>query len=484
VTSPSHAIDVADDGADTRTVTLSDGPVPADRDFVLEWTAAPAAAPQAAVFAEELAGSTYLLTMVTPPTAESAEAPLPRDLVFIIDTSGSMYGESMDQAKEALLLALDGLRPEDRFNIVRFSDTTTALFAKAMPVDERSLARGRSFVEGLVADGGTETLPALALALSRQPEPGRLRQVVFLTDGAVGNEQELFEQIAAQLGQNRVFTVGIGSAPNGYFMRKAAEVGRGTFTYIGKVSEVRERMTRLLAKLERPALTDLEVGFPGTLAGAPEVYPTPLPDLYRGEPVTFAAKLPGTPLDRLAGALTIAGRHAAVPWSTEVALGGLDSTDGIAAIWGRDKVTAIEDRAYAGADYETIRQEALRVALKHGLVTQYTSLVAVDAKVARPDAQQLASNQMPVNLPKGMDMEHIFGPAGTTQVQDQAPLPPGPELIEVRLDDAQLYALTGESVGMPVGATPATLKLLSGLAWILLGLTVLLVSRRTLRRRL
>src|SRR3546814_18019786 len=157
-------------------------------------------------------------------------------------------------------------------------------------------------------------LPALALALDDAPAAGRLQQVVFLTDGAVGNEEALLRVVAERLGERRLFTVGIGSAPNSYFMRKAAEVGRGSFTHIGDLREVKPRMAALLTKLEQPALTDLRVGWPLTAGQRIELYPTPLPDLYAGEPVTFPVRLDGVDLTELEGQALVTSAAAAGPW--------------------------------------------------------------------------------------------------------------------------------------------------------------------------
>src|SRR5439155_15825944 len=134
------------------------------------------------------------------------------------------------------------------------------------------------YVAALRARGGTEMLPALVRALDGLTGDGRLRQVIFLTDGAVGNEEELFAAIRERLGQSRLFTVGIGSAPNSHFMREAARSGRGTFTYIGSPTEVQAKMTALFVKLESPALTDVELDWPD--AAPPELFPGRIPDLY------------------------------------------------------------------------------------------------------------------------------------------------------------------------------------------------------------
>ena len=152
----------------------------------------------------------------------------------MIDTSGSMHGASIAQARQALHAALESLEDTDTFNIIRFNNSTSSLFPAAVAASGANLSRARSFVDGLQADGGTRMMPALELALAQGPRAGRLRQVVFMTDGAVGNEEALFSFISQHLGDNRLFTVGIGSAPNAHFMNRAAKFGRGTFTYIGR----------------------------------------------------------------------------------------------------------------------------------------------------------------------------------------------------------------------------------------------------------
>lgn len=184
---------------------------------------------------------------------------LPRDVIFVIDTSGSMSGESIRQARQALSMAVKALQPNDRFNIIKFSASTDSLFRTLKASSQAAKDEAQSYIAALEARGGTNMAPALRLALQGESEPTRVRQVVFLTDGAVGNDPELLQMVADQLGDNRLFTVGIGSAPNSYFMTKAARLGRGTFTYIGKVGEVRERMQALFEKLEAPVMRDITV---------------------------------------------------------------------------------------------------------------------------------------------------------------------------------------------------------------------------------
>ena len=231
---------------------------------------------------------------------------------------------------------------------------------------------------------------------------GRLRQVIFLTDGGVGNEAELFEIIHKLLGDRRLFTVGIGSAPNSHFMRGAARYGRGTFTYIGAVSEVQEKMTALFRKLEAPALTDLRLELPGIAAA--EVLPDPVPDLYIGEPVVVAFRAATLPAHAV-----LRGRFGATTWEREVSLQRAPEHAGLATHWARAKIGALLDGRRGGADDDGVRQAVIQEALAHHLVSPYTSLVAVDVTPVRPEDAALQSHAMPTNLPHGWDYEAVFG---------------------------------------------------------------------------
>jgi Ca-activated chloride channel family protein len=411
VASPSHQVAVEKDVSGAMRIALT-GEVAADRDFLLGWSPKPGAEPQAALYAETLAGSPYLLGLVVPPAAPATD-PQPRDVVFILDTSGSMDGQSIVQAKAALAAALERLRPEDRFEVIRFSDDFTSMFGGFVQADPQMRIAARRKLAAFKAEGGTEMLPALEHALALPVTDGRLFQILFLTDAAVGNEAQVFDRIAAQLGSRRLFTIGIGSAPNDYFMRKAAELGRGSFTYIASTDEVEARLGELFQKLEQPILTDIALTWPLAAQGV-ELFPMPLPDLYRGEPVAFTAKLPsGAPLD---GAVEIAGQLAGRPWRAELGLEMAQPTVGIAALWGRSKIEAVSDQLRRGADPQSVRAKIVEIALKHHLLSEHTSLIAVDPMPARPDAARLVSANVPLNLPAGWRYESVFGDASLTQM--------------------------------------------------------------------
>ncbi len=421
IDSPSHRIDVTESADHRYTVRLADGPVPANRDFELVWTPDVAAAPGAAVFAERKDGRTYALAMLVPPAAASEGPRAPREAVFIVDTSGSMEGTSIAQARQALAMALDRLQPGDRFNVIEFNSATRSLFGAPMPVDPATLARAKSFVAALRARGGTEMKPALEAALTKDAAPGFVRQVVFLTDGAVGNEAALLELIRARVGDRRLFTIGIGSAPNAYFLTKAAQFGRGTFTFIGDVREVAAKMNALFVKLESPVLTDIAVAWPG----AAEVWPREPGDLYAGEPIVVLART-----DAQEGDVTITGRRAGAPWRARVPLSAGASEPGIGVLWARAKIEALTDAQRSGKPEAALRNAIVEVALAHHLVSRYTSLVAVDVTPTAPAGTVPATAALPTNLPEGWSYDAVFG----------APQTATPATLHFRLGLALLLA--------------------------------------------
>jgi len=370
----------------------------ADRDFELTWTVAPGKAPQAAMFTQQREGDEYALLMVVPPQPTPAERAaferLPRETILIVDTSGSMQGASIQQARAALEMALDTLTPRDRFNVVEFNSITRPMLPSAVQATPANVQQARLWVQALKANGGTEMAGALRFALDGAETPGYLRQVVFITDGAVGNEEALFALISQRLGNSRLFTVGIGSAPNGHFMTKAAQFGRGTFTQIGDVREVQEKMTQLFTKIEAPVLRDVSIKWPdGT---AVETFPARVPDLYLGEPIVVSASAKA-PL----GTVIVTGLRGNQPWSVALTPPSDRKAAGVGALWAKAKITSLMDTLAQGADVAQVRPAVVKVALEHHLVSAYTSLVAVDVTPTVSPGQDSKVALVKVNLPSG-----------------------------------------------------------------------------------
>jgi Ca-activated chloride channel homolog len=475
VKSHHHAIKTESPDADTRVITLAEGAVPADRDFELSWKSATEAAPSVGLFREHVGNADYLLAFVTPPSIEQAERkPLPREVIFVIDNSGSMGGTSIIQAKASLTYALGRLQPGDRFNVIRFDHTMDVLFPNSVPADAAHVGSATSFVARLQAAGGTEMVPAMRAALTddRASEANTLRQVVFLTDGAIGNEQQLFDTIAAMRGRSRVFMVGIGSAPNTFLMTRAAELGRGSFTHIGSVEQVEERMRDLFAKLENPAVTGLTVKFSQANA---DMTPAVIPDLYRGEPLVLAARL-----DKLAGSVEIKGRVGDRPWMVTLALANAAEGKGLSKLWARRMIDDAEiARTMQKMKPEDADSAILSLALQHQLVTRLTSLIAFDKTPSRPEGEPLKVSELPLNLPAGWEFAKVFG--------EQAPPSPPTERradTDARVQLAMLKRTlpvippTANTVVLPKTATDAELNMMLGLVLLAFGLILLAFNRR------
>jgi Ca-activated chloride channel family protein len=340
--------------------------------------------------------------MVMPPAEEAEDAArLPREVVFIIDTSGSMGGDSIIQACKALTDALTRLHPEDWFNVIEFNSRHRSFAPESQPAVPSAIDRATSWVSSLKANGGTNMMPALMAALTAEPAPPPVRQVVFITDGCVGNEDMLLRAIEQELNETRLFTVGIGSAPNAHFMERAAAFGRGTSTFISAPSEVAGRMAALFGAIEQPMLTDVDVRWPDPGAIS---WPERLPDVYAGEPVIVVAELAMAD-----GTVEISGVRADSPWSTSVPLRVGDQRAGIDRYWARRAIADLMDRQTRGAGEKETREAVVDLALRHGLVSRYTSLVAVDVAPSRPDDESLHSGRVPANLPKGWKYEKVFG---------------------------------------------------------------------------
>jgi Ca-activated chloride channel family protein len=476
VKSHHHQVKIDSPDSSTRVIRLAEGLVPADRDFELTWKPAAEKAPSVGLFREHIGDADYLLAFVTPPSAEQAEQkPLPREVIFVIDNSGSMGGTSIIQAKASLIYALGRLQPNDRFNVIRFDHTMDVLFPNSVPADREHLGSATSFVGGLRAEGGTEMVPAMRAALTDNAtaEANYVRQVVFLTDGAIGNEQQLFDTITAMRGRSRVFMVGIGSAPNTFLMTRAAELGRGTFTHIGSVEQVEERMRGLFAKLENPAVTNLTAKFSDANA---DMTPAAIPDLYRDEPLVLAAKL-----DQLNGSVEIKGRIGDRPWILTLPLANAAEGKGLSKLWARRKIDDAEiARTMQAATAPDADKTILALALEHQLVTRLTSLVAVDKTPSRPEGEPLKLTELPLNLPAGWDFAKVFGE------RPNLPSPPAERRTEgdARMQVAALkrplpsVAAAPNTITLPKTATDAELKMIAGSILLALSLILLVFNRR------
>ncbi len=398
-----HDVDI-EPRKDGYRVTLNDGLATPDRDFELSWAPMLDEDARAALHTWDDGEYVYAQLMLVPPRDE-ALAPQPREVIFIIDTSGSMMGASIDQARLALARGIEGLAPGDRFNVIEFNSETRSLWDSSVSVTDANREQALSFVKSLDADGGTMMAPALRAALRQPTHPGLLRQVVFVTDGAVGNEQDLLALVANELGEARLFTVAIGSAPNSGFMRKAAEIGRGHPTHIGQLDQVGERMTALWNRIRLPAVSGIRLDW----GAGVEYYPEIIPDLYAGEPLWVVARLP-----RMPSGVEVVGELNGSEWRHFATPAVTDGGETLATLWARQKVEALQDATVFGADPEWTRAAVTDLALDYELLTQWTSLVAVDKTPSRPQGATMAAGEVPSLLPAGSAARTAGFPATAT----------------------------------------------------------------------
>jgi Ca-activated chloride channel homolog len=472
VTSSFHDVKAEPQPEGGKLITLA-RPEFADRDFELIWKPAPGAEPEIGLFSESVNGTDYALAYVAPPARSAAEKRLPRDVVFVIDNSGSMGGPSMSQAKASLIYALDRLDPADRFNVVRFDDTMDILFPDTVMAAHDNVQLAKGFVGRLEASGGTEMIPPLRAALrdARPDDKTTLRQVVFITDGAIANEQEMFDVLSMMRGRSRVFMVGIGSAPNTYLMTRAAELGRGSYAMIGEGGQVEDRMRELFAKLENPAVTDLKAAFDQATA---EVTPAMLPDVYQGEPVMILMKMA-----ERKGTLTLTAKVAGRDWHVRLPLAQAENGSGIAKLWARRR---IDDAEVAQTMGTITPQEAdkriLALALEHHLVSRVSSLVAVDKTPSRKPGEQLTAADIPLNLPAGWDYDKVFGKDVNEPVKLERDAKRDFTLIAMTKDRVIEQPNAIKAVDLPQTATPSELLMLVGALLALLAIVFAMLARR------
>jgi Ca-activated chloride channel family protein len=393
VESPSHAITVVKGKQLHYAVDLAQGIAPADSDLVLEWTPAVGSEPRAVYYSEEVNGERYSLLMVMPPDAPGVAASrLPRETIFIIDTSGSMEGTSIEQARQALLFGLSRLHSTDWFNVIRFSSDASSAFLESVPASPAALDQARRFIGGLRADGGTTMVPSLQIALLKSPPAGHVPQVIFATDGQIYDEAQAVDFLRKSLGSRRLFPVAIGSSPNAALLARLAALGRGSFTAIDSVGKVATAMGTLFSQLESPMLQGIDVQWSDPAA---EAWPARVPDLYLGDPLVVTAKSAAD-----AGPVTVSGQRGTNTWQDSFPAAADVKGAGIDKLWARKKIEALTASLRDGASPSEVQRAIAELGLRHHLVTEYTSLVAVDEQATAPSGLQPIRKVVPVNPPR------------------------------------------------------------------------------------
>jgi Ca-activated chloride channel family protein len=406
--SPTHPIDVAGAGAAGRVVRLASGRTLDNKDFVLSWTlAGTGTAAGVTTYASEGKG---IVNLLIEPPAQAAEAELtPREMVFVLDCSGSMSGVPLEASKRFMRRALLGLRSTDVFRILRFSDTATAFSDRPLPATSENVQAGLLHLDGLISEGGTQMTSGIRAALDPDPVPGALRIVVFLTDGYIGNDVDVVRLIEQRRGQARLFSFGVGNGVNHYLLQEMARVGRGVARIVRPDQDAEAIADSLAKRLDAAYLTDVTIDW----GKAPVHEPTPrvLPDLFLGQSLRVLARFeaPGTYEVMVHG--KVAGRPMELPLRLELPSEAPEA-EALPIVWARSQV---EDRmidylspARDEAERKRLQAEVTALGLKHRLVTQWTAFVAVARRVVNPAGKALDAD---VAVPQVEDLGEAAYPA-------------------------------------------------------------------------
>jgi len=396
----SHQVAVAADPrtpqrADVRLSSLDSIP---NKDFVLRYRVAGRDVKSAMLTQVNERGGFFTLMLVPPADLQYVQRG-PVEMVFVVDCSGSMEGEPIAQAKAAVAHALQNLGPDDTFQVINFAASSSQLGNGPLPATYDNVRRGLAYVQGLNANGGTEMLNGLRAALGFRHDPRRLRFVCFLTDGFIGNESDILVALKRDLRDSRVFSMGIGSAPNRFLLESMATLGRGVAGYVGPGDDAADIMGRFLERVQHAAMTDLRSDWGGIRVS--DVYPKELPDLFVGRPVIITGRYSGSGRTDIRITGRVGGEK--LPILVPVELDGRDGPRGsLAAVWARQRIAELSDLA-PGAG--TQRAAAVRdTALEFGLMSEYTSFVAVDSLV-RTAGRLGTTVEVAVPTPAGVSYE-------------------------------------------------------------------------------
>jgi Ca-activated chloride channel family protein len=420
-----HEVDVARADLHRAVVRLKDQATIPNKDFILKFDVAGKTISDAIMTHRGAQGGFFAL-ILQPPERVTAADVTPKELVFVLDTSGSMEGFPIEKAKETMKLALDNLYPSDTFNLITFSGDTNVLFPQPVRATRENLQRAQSFLASRQGSGGTEMMSAIRAALAPSDEQDHVRIVCFMTDGYVGNDMEIISEIQ-QHPNARVFAFGIGPSVNRLLLDKMAEQGRGEVEYVTLEDDGSSAARRFHERVRNPLLTDIEIDWAGLPVA--DVYPERLPDLFSAKPLIMTGRYTSA----ARGAIRLRGDLAGQTFMKEIPieLPKLQNAhDVLATLWARARIDDLMSQNYAGIQNDDprpdLREAIIQLGLEYRLMTQFTSFVAVE-EMTVIDGGQPRRIDVPVEIPEGVSR------AGGVGVNE-----PSPKTISVS-DEAQPF---------------------------------------------
>ena len=402
VQSMSHKIFADRTGADSFHITLADETVLPNKDFILKYKVAGVGIDDAVLQHSDASGG-YFSLILQPPDLVADEAAVPRQLIFVLDTSGSMWGFPLEMAKKTIARALDNLRADETFNLITFSGATRVLFPEPVAATPENIAAAKHVLAGAYGSGGTEMMSAIRTALGddagadKPMEGDPVRVVCFMTDGYVGNDAAIIAEVKKHP-DARVFAFGIGTAVNRFLLTKMSEEGHGDVEFVTNPQEAGPAADRFYERVHTPVLTNISIDWNGL--PVTDIYPRQAPDLFSAKPIIITGRFTGHP----AGNIVVKGMQGTGEFGRVIPVNFSELDPGNAAlekIWARDKVDDLMSQDWQGIQYGNSKYKAdiIKVGLEHSLATQYTSFVAVETRTVVQDGKPVRI-EVPVELPE------------------------------------------------------------------------------------
>ena len=400
IASPTHAVAIDRASPLTATVKLSPLDTIPNRDFVLRWDVAGDDLKTAMLTHTDERGE-YFTLMLVPPAELSDLDRAPMEMVFVLDCSGSMGGEPLTLAKQAVKRALRSMQPGDTFQIIRFAQNAAQMSPQPLAATAENVATGIRYLDELAAGGGTNMIHGIRSALAFNHDDTHVRSVVFMTDGYIGNEADILGEIGRNLGDARIFSFGIGSSPNRYLLQRMADMGNGVASFIGQDDSAVDAMDEYFELVSHPALHDVSIEVAG---GMSDVYPVNIPDVFVGRPVFVSGRLS----EEFDGEVAITGLSGGESLELDCQWSGPGVRPGIAQIWARAIIKDLSDRMTWSTDEGQLAKRIEEIALTYHLASAFTSFVAVDSSRVT-DGDHGTTVHVPVPVPSGVQYNTTVG---------------------------------------------------------------------------
>jgi Ca-activated chloride channel homolog len=397
--SATHRFLVERESPSAATIRLADDDQIPNRDFVVRYRLGGPQL-QAALLANHDARGGHFLLMLQPRLEMAADDISPKEYVFVVDTSGSMNGAPLEKARAAMRRCLRAMRPDDRFQVIRFASNAEQLAPRPIAPTAEAIAASLRWVDGTEGAGGTEFLPALDLALHAERDPERARIVLFMTDGYIGYEREVLRYLKANLRGANLFAVGIGASVNRYLIDGMARIGHGEPLVILEHDAAEPVIDRLFATVSRPALTNISIDW-GNLPVS-DVSPGEPPDLFAERPLVVSGRFHRG----ASGVVVVRGCRGGQPFEQALQVTLPDHGDGnpaLGLLWARRALDDLDERYdFEDTERSAVKEHMTHLALSYGLASTFTSFVAVDSAIVnRAGAAKRAP--VPVALPSGVE---------------------------------------------------------------------------------